>query len=269
MNEVKTDSARAAIQQSMSSKSVESQKKTPSDILRGIVESMKPQIKSALPKSFSEERFIRLAVTAIRTNPKLASIAISNKLSFLGALMQSVQMGLEPNTPLGEAYLIPYGSEIQFQVGYKGLIALAYRTGEYQYIDAQAVCPSDEFTYQYGTESSLKHVPAGLSNETPIFYYAVWKLKNGGHGFAVMSKDQISAHRDRTSKSASGKSSPWHTDFDAMAQKTVLKRALRYAPKSIELSRLIESDETVKSELSDDMFEVQSIDVDFSEVEND
>mgnify|MGYP003342742029 CR=1 FL=1 len=57
MNEVKTDSARAAIQQSMSSKSVESQKKTPSDILRGIVESMKPQIKSALPKSFSEERF--------------------------------------------------------------------------------------------------------------------------------------------------------------------------------------------------------------------
>jgi recombination protein RecT len=245
--------------------------KTPSDVLRGIIESMRPQIKSALPKSFSDERFVRLAVTAIRVNPKLAQVAITNKLSFLGAMMQSVQMGLEPNTPLGEAYLIPYGPEVQFQIGYKGLISLAYRTGEYKSISAEPVYSNDFFEYEYGTEARLKHVPSTTQmTGEPILYYAVWILKNGGHGFAVMSKSQIEAHRDKYSQAVkSGGKTPWKTDFDSMALKTVLKKALKFAPKSIEFSRAFESDETVKHEISGEMFESPSIEVDFSELPND
>ena len=95
------------------------------------VKVMEPAIKKALPSVITPERFTRMVMTAISSNPKLAECTPA---SFCGAMMQAAQLGLEPNTPLGQAYLIPYRNhgklECQYQTGYKGLITLAYRSGQ-------------------------------------------------------------------------------------------------------------------------------------------
>lgn len=93
-----------------------------------MIKVMEPEIKRALPEVITPERFTRMALSALNTTPKLAECS---HMSFLSALMNAAQLGLEPNTPLGQAYLIPYknksGLECQFQIGYKGLLDLAYR----------------------------------------------------------------------------------------------------------------------------------------------
>lgn len=81
-----------------------SQSKQPQTIKQWIT-SMQPEIEKALPSVITAERFTRMALTAISTNPKLAECTPK---SFMAALMQAAQLGLEPNTPLGQAYLVPY-----------------------------------------------------------------------------------------------------------------------------------------------------------------
>lgn len=229
-----------------------------------LIRRMEPAIKKALPKQISPERFSRIVMTAVRTNPKLQTCTPE---SFLAALMQSAQLGLEPNTPLGQAYLIPYGREVQFQLGYQGMLTLAYRTGEYRSIYAMPVYKNDKFEYEYGLNERLVHVPAEEPEGDPVYYYAVYHLKNGGYGFVVMSRDQIIKHRDKYSPSAKkGTSSPWNTDFDSMAKKTVLKQLLKYAPKSVEFATQLTADETIKHEIAEDMTDIPTIDITPAEV---
>ncbi len=226
-----------------------------------LIKRMEPEIKRALPKQISPERFSRIAMTAVRNTPQLQAC---EPISFIAALMQSAQLGLEPNTPLGQAYLIPYGKEVQFQLGYQGMLTLAYRTGEYQSIYAMPVYANDEFEYEYGLNEKLVHKPAEDPQGEPIYYYAIYKLQNGGHGFVVMSRKQIEKHRDKYSPSAKkGKHSPWNTDFDSMAKKTVLKQLLKYAPKSVEFASQVATDETIKTEIAEDMTEIQGIEVEY------
>lgn len=86
-----------------------------------LIKAMQPEIKKALPEVITVERFTRMALSALNTTPKLKECT---QMSFLSALMNAAQLGLEPNTPLGQAYLIPYKNkgvlECQFQIGYKG-----------------------------------------------------------------------------------------------------------------------------------------------------
>jgi len=239
------------------------QKKKEGNTIKGMIEKMEPEIKRALPKHITAERMSRIALTAVRNTPKLGQ---ADPMSLLSAVMQSAQLGLEPNTPLGEAYLIPYENrkkgitEAQFQMGYKGLLSLAHRTQQYKAIYAHEIYPNDDFTFEYGLFKDLKHIPADTPEGDPIYYYAVYHLNNGGHDFVVWSADKVKQHAQTYSQAyARGWSSPWKTDFDAMAKKTVLKDVLKYAPKSIEFSKQLSSDETVKNEFSEDMTEVIDI----------
>ena len=216
--------------------------------MQKLVRSMLPQIKKALPSVLTGERFGRMVLTAISRTPKLAECTPQ---SFLGAIMQAAQLGVEPNTPLGQAYLIPYRNhgqlECQFQLGYHGLIDLAYRSGEVLDIDAGDVHENDVFEYERGLSPKLRHVPAPENRGRVILYYAVCRTKAGGHISAVMSVDEIKQHARRYSKSIGSNSSPGETNFDAMAKKTVLKQALKYAPLETEFVRGMASDETIKS----------------------
>lgn len=216
--------------------------------LKGLIKAMEPEIKKALPSVITPERFTRMVFTALSSTPKLQQCTPQ---SFLGAMMQAAQLGVEPNTPLGQAYLIPYGNSCQFQLGYKGLIDLAYRSGEVSSIQAHEVHENDTFEYEYGLAPKLKHVPAIKDRGPVVMYYAVLKLKNGGTGFEVMSKDDIEKFAMKKSKSY--RNGPWQTDFDEMAKKTVLKRVLKYAPLKTEFARAVAADETVKSTISDHM----------------
>lgn len=136
----------------------------------------------------------------------------------------------------------------------KGLIDLAYRGGEVQTIQAHTVYENDEFEYEYGLEPKLTHKPAKSDRGAPVFYYAIFRTKAGGYSFEVMSMDDIKVHRDKFSKAAARGFSPWQTNFDEMAKKTVLKQALKYAPMSTETARSMSADETIKTEIAEDMF---------------
>lgn len=215
--------------------------------MQSLVLSMMPQIKKALPSVLTGERFGRMVLTALSSNPQLQQCTPQ---SFMGAMMQAAQLGVEPNTPLGQAYLIPYRNhgqlECQFQLGYKGLIDLAYRSGEVTDISAHAVHENDEFEYELGLTEKLRHVPALKDRGDVILYYAVFHTKSGGYGIAVMSVEDIKAHMNKYSKAANSSFSPWKTNFDAMAKKTVLKQCLKYAPLKTEFVREVASDETIK-----------------------
>jgi len=215
----------------------------PKKDLRQQIEMMIPELQRAMPSiGITPERMARLALTALNSNTKLYDC---DGTSFLAALVQSAQLGLEPNTPMGQAYLIPYGKQVQFQVGYLGILELAYRSGQYTTIYAKEVYANDTFEYEYGIDIKLKHIPAKVPDGEPIYYYAVYKLKNGGYGIEVMSKEQVTIHSQAFSQAVQkGWTSPWKTNFDAMAKKTVLKKLLKYAPKSVELAKATSFDET-------------------------
>ncbi len=222
--------------------------------IKQLVMQMKPQIEKALPSVLTGERFSRMVLTAMSTNPQLTECTPN---SFLGAMMQAAQLGVEPNTPLGQAYLIPYRNhgqlECQFQLGYKGLIDLAYRSGEITSISAHEVCENDDFEYELGLNEKLRHKPALTDRGAVILYYAVFRTKAGGSGFAVMSVEDIKNHSKKYSKAAGSSYSPWSTNFDAMAKKTVIKQALKYAPIKTEFVRAVSTDETIKTNIAEDM----------------
>jgi recombination protein RecT len=139
------------------------------------------------------------------------------------------------------------------------MIDLAYRSGQFKSIYAHAVHENDDFDYQYGLNQDLKHKPAAKDRGEVIGYYAVYHLQNGGYGFEVMSKEDVENHAKTYSQAVKkGWTSPWKTDFDAMAKKTVIKKLLKYAPLSVEFSRQIAQDETIKTEISENMEDVPS-----------
>ena len=103
-------------------------------------------------------------------------------------------------------------------------------------------------------EPALKHVPTHGDRGEPIYVYAIFRTKDGGCGFDVMSMDDIRSFAQQYSKSYG--SGPWQTNFEEMAKKTVLKRVLKYAPLKSDFLRGIAQDETVKTDISEDMYAV-------------
>jgi len=224
-----------------------------------MVKAMMPEIKKALPSVITPERFTRIALSALNNTPQLQSCT---PMSFLAALLNAAQLGLEPNTPLGQAYLIPYKNkgvlECQFQIGYKGFIDLAYRNGQMQTIQAQAVYENDEFIYEYGLEPKLIHRPASSERGELVYFYGIFRTVNGGFGFSVMSKQDMDIYAKTYSKAFDSGYSPWKTSYEEMAKKTVIKQALKYAPIKTDFQRAISTDETIKKEISEDMVLVEN-----------
>lgn len=262
-------------------------KKEPQTIKDWIQASQK-QIEKALPGFMSMERFCRIAVTAVNSNPKLA---LCTPISFMGSLMQSAQLGLEPNTPLGHAYLIPYRIQgvlqAQFQMGYKGIVDLCNRTGEFKQIAAYLIYENDYFDVTMGLEDDVIYKPYAMVIAFPLDYFrnknydmevikrikgakdkgkALWvfskyNLKNGGYGFNVMSIDDCKKHGQRYSKSFSDSYSPWQTSPETMYMKTSLKQCLKFAPMSVEMQRQLSTDESISTSLNENMFESDKVNI--------
>ena len=217
-------------------------------ITQGMISKMLPQVKAALPSVMTPERFTRMVLTAYQQTPRLSECTA---VSFLTAMLNTAQLGLEPNTPLGQAYLIPYWNgkkkcrEVQFQIGYKGLLSLAYRNPNVQTIQAHTVFENDTFIYEFGLDERLVHKPALRDRGEIKCFYALYKLATGGFGFEVMSKEDIDNHRAQYSKADAKGFSPWETNYEEMAKKTVIKKLLKYAPLSAELQSALAVDESV------------------------
>ena len=208
---------------------------------------MTHEFERALPGKIGVERMMRIAMTAILKTPTLA---LCDSVSFMGALLQALQLGLEVNTPLGQAYLIPrkkkdrngqfIGWECNFQMGYQGLLDLCYRYGKYKMITAEVVYEGDYFDYRYGTKQFLDHRSEVKPGAKPSHVWALYELENGGERFVVWTWEKAMAHGEEFSDSFN-KDKPWQspwlsseTSKEEMAKKSVLKALLKYAPKSVE-----------------------------------
>jgi len=227
--------------------------KTDTMSIQTLIQKSASELGKALPSHMNPERLVRIALTTLRTTPKLMSC---NPQSFLAALFTSAQLGLEPNVE-GQAYIIPYGTEAQFQIGYKGYVELFYRHGLAVSLDAQAVYENDDFDFEYGTASYLRHKPALTGRGEVKCYYAVAKLKGSANLFKVMGKDECLEHGKKHSKAFNTAYSPWQTDQEAMCKKTVVIQIMKLIPKSIEIQKAIAMDDTIKTRVKADMFDVK------------
>ncbi len=214
---------------------------------------MIPEMSKALPAHFDAERMGRIIVTILRTNPALMKC---DPASFFGSVMTACQLGLELG-PLGLAYLIPYKGQVTLQLGYRGLLELVDRSGRVDTVYAYPVYGGDEFRYSLGSKPEIIHNPCGESDPDKLTHvYAIAWLKDCAFPrIEVMSRQQVEAIRDRSSSVASGKSSPWNTDFVEMARKTVLKRVTKTLPMSTEIRSAIAKDETIRRDIHSEEFQ--------------
>jgi recombination protein RecT len=202
------------------------------------------------------ERLIRIALTSCRKNPALLEC---DPHSFIGALMLSAQLGLEPDDGLGEAYLIPRNNrrkgikEVNFQPGYKGLVKLAQNSGQIASIACNVVREGDFLEYEKGILDKLVHRESPTSFDAPITHaWAVAKTQNGGVYWDCWPVQKIEAHRKRYAPDSYDGYSAWGTNYDWMAMKTVLIQALKLAPKSVELQRAVALNEQSEAGLPQD-----------------
>lgn len=220
--------------------------------LRSLFEKSKPSMAAVMPKHMTPERILKIALSAASRTPTLLQCTPE---SILLAVMQCAQLGLEPNTPLGLAYLVPYKNnrkvegqwvttyEAQFIPGYRGLVKLAHQSGEITTVRSRVVREGDVFEVELGSDERLVHRPnlaldEGATLSQLVAVYAVAQFKNGATQFEVMSKAQVDGVRARSKASDNG---PWSTDYEEMARKTVLRRLCKSLPLSTELSTALEA----------------------------
>ncbi|NNV04645.1 recombination protein RecT [Brevibacillus sp. MCWH] len=246
-------------------KNTEATPPSPAQTIAAYLKKMGPEIEKALPKHMDADRMARIALTTIRTNPKLLECSVP---SLLGAVMQAAQLGLEPGL-IGHCYLVPFKngktgqSDVQFIIGYKGMIDLARRSGNIESIYAHAVYSNDTFEYEYGLHPKLVHKPAMTDRGEFIGAYAVAHFKDGGYQFEFMPKEEIEKRRKRSKAANAG---PWVTDYEEMAKKTVIRHMWKYLPISIEIQQQAAQDEVVRKDVTAEPEPVEYIEAEAFEV---
>lgn len=200
--------------------------------------------------------FMSSVISVANGNPQLRR---AEPMSIIGAAMVAATMQLQVIPTLGQCYIIPYGSKAQFQVGYLGLLQLCQRSGQFKKILAAPVhegeyISGDEFDEDYVFDKSQR------KSDKVIGYMAKFELLNGFTKVAYWDVDKVKAHAQKFSQAyRAGYNSPWKSDFDAMAMKTVLKSILKYAPKSIEMQTAVTFDQAV---VNTNISDVQDLDID-------
>ena len=200
--------------------------------------------------------FISSVISVANGNPQLRK---AEPMSIIGAAMVASTMQLQVIPTLGQCYIIPYGSKAQFQVGYLGLLQLCQRSGQFKKILAAPVhegeyISGDEFDEDYVFDRKQR------KSDKVIGYMAKFELLNGFTKVAYWDIDKVKSHATKFSQAfRAGYNSPWKSDFDAMAQKTVLKSILKFAPKSIEMQNAVAFDQAVVNTNTSD---VQDLDID-------
>lgn len=190
--------------------------------------------------------FVSAIITVCNGNEQLKEC---DPRTITGAAGLAATTGLSISPSLGQAYIVAYNKKAQFQVGWKGLVQLAHRTGKYTALHAGKVCEGEITGINPVTGEAI--LGEKISDKV-VGYVAYMRLNNGFEKTLYMTKDELEAHALKYSKSyaydkrSGKKSSPWSTNFDAMASKTVLKRLLNnYGILSTEMAEVIQADQAV------------------------
>lgn len=237
-------------------------KPNPRQVVEQRIQAQLPTFQAVLPKDFDKQRFLNLVQVAVKANPELMECmgTQAGAASIIVAAIHCATIGLEPNTPLQEAWLLPRRikgqTEAQLSIGYKGLLKLARRSGEIAEVYAEVVRERDEFHYQLGLHRDLVHVPAPTERGDLQFAYAVVRFKDGSFDFRVLDRAEVQKHRaqsDSWSNERARPYSPWTRWTEAMWRKTALRALLSTAPLTATAARAIESDDRVLTVQGDDI----------------
>lgn len=197
-------------------------------------------IENAFGNHTEAMKFLSAVSNAVQKTPKLLDCT---ETSLMNAVMSCVACKIYPNTPSGEAYLIPYGKEVQFQLGYQGIVTLLYRSS-IDMIYSEIVRENDEFDFEMGLNPRLVHKPNLDSERGEAKAVYVVAVHKGEKAYYVMSKYEVEKFK-KFSKSASSSSSPWKESNDPqlnMWRKTALKQLAKLLPTNSEIAEAIEAD---------------------------
>lgn len=176
-------------------------------------------------KWFRPDQVKTQAMLAVARNPELLRCT---QASFLESMVRATELGLRFAGAGGEAYLVPYKSACTLVIGYRGLCALARRTGKVTRIEARCVHEKDHFEIRYGSGQQIEHRPhLGPDRGDIVAAYALAELKDGDLQLEVMTRAELDAIMKRSPSSSKG---PWRTDFGEMCRKSVVRRLCKYLP---------------------------------------
>ena len=214
---------------------------SPIQQLRNMMDKSSDQLQMVLQTEEKVKRFQREFMTLIGTN---ASLLSCNPTSLIGAAIQSAQLGLSLDKNMGQAYVVPYKGQAQFQIGYLGYLSLARRSGQIKSIRAEIVYQGDQFERQYTIDGvKFTHTPCPPSQRgEKIGVYMVAQFLNGGNHFEFMFAEEVLEIK-KLSPGASRQGSIWQVHEEAMWKKTVIKRAAKYLPLTVEAQRASRIDE--------------------------
>lgn len=203
--------------------------------VRGAIEKMAPQFKAALPAHVSVERFVRVTLTAVQTNPNLLE---ADRRTLFAAATKAAQMGLLPDGR--EGAIVTFKNQAQWMPMVAGIMKLVRNSGEISTWSVQAVYENDTFDFCLGDEEHITHKPALANRGKLIAVYSIVTMKDGEKSREVMSVEDVNQIRAR---SRSGNSGPWQTDFAEMAKKTVVRRHSKRLPLSTDIDGVIKEDD--------------------------
>lgn len=209
------------------------------------LEKMKPQFAAVLPKHITPERMMRVAMVAIQNTPKLLDC---DRTSLYLAVSRAASLGLEPDGILGQAYLVPYGKQVQFIPGYKGLIDLARRSGDVSNLIAKEVCANDDFEILWHQSPPFRHKQEAKGDRGEVIgFWALANFKDGGFHWDYLPVDEVLRIRDQSSGWQSAKKwnktaeSPWEKHFVEMGKKTAIRRIAKYLPMSVQKAAMFDT----------------------------
>jgi len=222
-------------------------------VVRDAIKAQSSAFRTVLPRHVDPERFSRLTLAAVKATPELMQCfrTEQGQTSVLLAAMQAAAIGIEPNTPTQDAWLLPRKNkgiwECQLMIGYRGLLKLARRSGTIKTIYAEVVRQGDHFVWARGLEDDvLEHRPDGDGTGALTDAYAVARYKDGGYSFIVLNRHQVEARRAMSDSWKNPKSrpySPWTKWPDAMWRKSAIRALVPFLDLSPDVERAVHLDE--------------------------
>lgn len=181
-------------------------------------------------------------------------------MSIIASCMVAATMDLPIDKNLGYAWVVPYGTKAQFQMGYKGYIQLALRTGQYKAINVVEIREGELISWNPLSEEVEIDFTKRKSDKV-IGYAGYFKLLNGFEKTVYWSREDVEAHAKKFSKTYSFKNGVWQTDFDSMAKKTVLRNLLsKWGILSIEMQKAYSAD---NNSVKDTILKEDNVEIDF------
>lgn len=215
------------------------------DVVRDAIARQGQGFRAVMPTDMDADRFSRILVTAIKSTPKLLEVMNTDEgqMSLLLAAMQSAMIGLVPNTPTQDAWLIPRKDKgimkAHLEIGYRGYVKLARRSGVVSDVTAQAVRQGDHFEYEYGLNEKLSHKP-GKDRGELTHAWALVRFTNGGHAFTVLDDADVMARRELSPNHS--EYGPWATHPAAMWAKSAVRALAPFLELTAEDSQAVETD---------------------------